>query len=428
MTDPATEPGDCSHQAPREGAQPRARLGLYAALTCLLALLSGYHQVLAVFRDVLQEYYGLSVPQLGFTLSVGMLPAGIVSLIAGGQIKRWGARPVLRVSLLGLGAGLALAAAGQLWGLMLIAVALTVSFYNALYVASQAYLAELFPSQRRRLLSLYLAMMSVGGIAFPLWAEFMLSIQESSETVDFSHVLHVPFAVVSGIVLLGALAYHQNSPSPPRAADDSAASPWQWVRLPGGSLLLLVVMIILGTCDTAVSLWMPRVLGSESSGSMPFGIKPGHVMALHQLAYVVSRVSLSFIPDRHGRAFLMTAPGLIGGAIFLAGILSGETAAIAFTFVLGALVWSIQLPSVLAALSERTGDRFGWVLSLFMVSMSIGGFAMTNLMGGVGNALGEARLWTILLIPAVGYPAASAVAVLSFIQGRPTVPRGNAAA
>ena len=34
-------------------------------------------------------------------------------------------------------------------------------------------------------------------------------------------------------------------------------------------------------------------------------------------------------------------------------------------------------------------------------------FALMNLMGHVGDALGEAALWSILLIPAAGFPLVS---------------------
>jgi predicted MFS family arabinose efflux permease len=83
-----------------------------AAGTLLLWGLSGMQSMLAVFRGDLQDYFGLSIRQFGFLLSVTAIPGSLGALVSGYFTDRFGARPVLRICLIGVACGMGLVATG----------------------------------------------------------------------------------------------------------------------------------------------------------------------------------------------------------------------------------------------------------------------------------------------------------------------------
>jgi len=388
-----------SGSAPRVSSQRRIR---WAAGTILLGSLGSYLVVLPVFRGTLQEYYGVETEGFGLLLSIGMIPGALAALAAGAMIQRRGARSVLRVSLLGLGGGMLLAAVAARWTVMLVAVAAMACFAGPLHIAVQSYLANLFPRRRRRVLSMHLVAASAVGALYPLWAEWLLSLQASHPSIRFAHVLHVPFAALAVVSVLGGLLYvrRKSLARPPPAA--APASRWHWARLSRAGAGLVVLMVLHGTCDTAIYFWMPKVLDGESFSRHL--LRPGVVVACYLLAYALSRALLAMLPERTGRRAMLVVPGLLGGGLFLAGILSRTQALTGIAWVLGAFVWSVEYPAMMAWLAEKEGRRFGAGMAMCSVGAGVATFAMMNVMGWMGGAIGEERLWTILLIPAAGYP------------------------
>ncbi len=380
---------------------PRRRLK-YAIVTILLGTFSGYNEVLAVFRDALQSYFGIGVREFGLLLSIGTVPGALAALTAGILIDRWGPRAVLRGCLAGIAAGMLLAAQGKWWIVMLAAVAIISCFSYPLYMSIQSYLVNLFPRHRRRVLSLNLVIVSARGILFPLWAEYLLYMQRTHARLKFSYVLHLPFALLSLPLLLGIFLYRKEKTlgrAEPRKTDRDRRF---LTPLPGSSMLLISLLIIHGMVDNTAYMWMPRVLDSESFPEQIFA--PGFVMAAYGLAYVLSRGILTLIPERSGNRIMLIAPGILGGGIFLAGILSRSQPITAASYVLGGLLWSFEYPAILAVIAENERSRFGSALAMQALGSGLGTFLMANLMGWMGARFGDPRLWIILLVPASGFP------------------------
>ena len=142
-------------------------------------------------------------------------------------------------------------------------------------------------------------------------------------------------------------------------------------------------------------------------------------MASFSLGYAVSRAFLSVLPEQVGRGLLLVAPGLLGGTAFIAGVLSHQQVLTAAGYVLGGFLWSLEYPTLLATLSRREGRNFGFALGLVTVGSGIGSFVVPYGMGLAGSALGDARLWTILLWPAGGFLAVGAGGALWLARHRP---------
>lgn len=373
-----------------------------ALLTLLLVALTGYStRVLPVFRDALQDYFDISVEKLGLLYGIRFVPAAIASVLAGMFIDSKGPRSVLRVCFAGFAGGACLAALADRWGMMLLAVGTLGCFRLPLLIASQSYLVRLFPNRRRRVISLTLVTWSIAGMLYPLWAEFLLDLQAGHEGITFSNVLHAPFAVLMVPMLLGFFL-HRRGNSRPQVAGASSAGRLPLSGLSRGTLMLALLAMLHMTFDCSAQAWMPRIL---DSGAFPVkAIRPGYVMSGFALCYAISRAGLSFLPERMGRRLLLVAPGFLGGGAFLAGVLSRNQALTALGYVGGAFLWSVEFPAILARMSEREPQRYGSAQAITLLGASLGTFALTYLMGWLGKGMHETAWWSILLIPAAGFP------------------------
>lgn len=417
---PTTEAAATRPGGDRKAARPRLAL---AAVTILLWALSGVTIVLSVYRDRLQSHFDISTDEFGLLISIGAISGALGALIGGVLADRRGPRIVLRACLISAAAGMALAGVPAQWLVMLVAMGVASLFVYPMGIAAQSYLVRLFPRRRRRVLSLSLVAMSVGGVGFPLLAEGLLHLERTSSATTFAQILHVPFALTAVLLLLGALAYRgKTSPTPPGSGPEA---PRRHARKPLSreSLLLVALLVVHGTCDNSAIMWMPRVLGSGSFAERV--LAPGAVVAAFSLAYVLSRILLSLLPERWGMRFMMIAPGVIGGGVFLAGILSKSQLWTAVCYVLGGFCWSFEYPAILSTLAGNDRRRFGSALGLQTVATGLATFAMANVMGHVGTTLGESSLWVILLLPAAGFPVVSlGAAIWAWRFGRTAAPAG----
>jgi hypothetical protein len=238
------------------------------------------------------------------------------------------------------------------------------------------------------------------GACLPLWAEVIVQAHAGPSPARFALLLHLPFAIVGAILLLGAAWLGPRAARATGEAEMSHASTWRGKPLQRGSLALVGLLVLHITCDNSAYLWMSRVLGSYHAVS---ALTPGRVMSAFSLVYAGSRAVLALMPEHVGRRALLTAPGLLGGTAFALGVLSHQHLLTAAGYVLGGLLWSLEYPTLLATLARREGSNFGFVQGLVMVGAGLTTFVVPYGMGLLGSALGEARLWTILLGPALGF-------------------------
>ncbi len=370
-----------------------------ALLVILGALVSYPSGVLPIFRDSLQSHFRIDISRLGLLLSAGMIPGSLAALAAGVLVDRRGPGPVLRVCLAGVGAGMLLAGTASGWGLMALASVVMALFSSPLRVALQTYLVGLFPDNRRRALSIDMAVCGSFGILTPLWAEGLLRLTKASSGVTFAQVLHLPFLGLGLLLLAGAVVCRAK---PPEAAElHTAPERGGLASLAPGSALLLLMAVLHATADNASCLWLPRILDSASYPVRP--LAPGVVMAVFCLGYAVSRAGLAVLPEEAGRRWMLVAPGLLGGSAFLAGLLSRSQVGVSAGYIAGGFLWSLEYPAILAALAARQPRGFGTALALALLGSGVGAFVLSNAMGYLGAHLGEARLWMILLPPACGF-------------------------
>lgn len=372
-----------------------------------LTVIAGTGAWLPVFRDRLQNHYALTNAKFGLLLNVGFA-VGVAGALAGGRLMATiGPEKTFRLCLAGCAAGLLLGAIPGSWTLLLAALAVMAVFVAPLNIALQANLMNLFPGSRRKVLSFSLVAFALFGMVFPLLAEWLMALTAAGDRWTFGLILHGLLGLGGVVVLLGAAAGNRSTATQASSfAESTPGNP----AMPAGAVVLLVVLLVFhGTVDSVLFTWMPRVLSSATYASHP--VVPGAVIAACSLAYVVSRLLLGIIPEERWRRRLMVVPGLAGGALLMAGILSRSQALTAAGYVAGAFVWSVEYPVFLAALGGA-GRRFGPAMAMVSAGSGLATFALGTALGFLCDRLGDERLWQIILVPACGFPVVGMAGLL----------------
>ncbi len=380
---------------------------LYAAVITILVVCTGYKSVLPVFRSHLMHYLDIGDDRFGLLFSLAAL-TGLVSVLFGGQLlDRWGPRRMIRICLTGLGGSmLVIAFGGPHFVSFAIALALAGVFLSTFHIAVSSYLGRLFPRNKRRILSLNLASVSTSGLLFPIVAEGLLQLASRSPTVTFGQVLHLPFMLVGGLLFAATFIYRRplstqgNNGYPFTAQRQS----WQWrdCLLTRKAFFLAMLISMHGLADSVLHMWMPRFLESKSFEVAP--VPPGLVLSGYALAYLLSRSLFATIPDHCGRRLFLVLPGLAGGAILIAAILSRQYAVTAVGYILAAFCWSCEYPALVSTLMHHCGKRFGAAMAVAGLLHAGVMFLAMNAMGLAVYHLGDQQMWKLMLVPALLFP------------------------
>ena len=360
-------------------------------LVMVVGALPGYLGAsLPVFGEALMRYYQIGMAEYGALLSVGGLSGFAGVLAAGALLARRGDPATLLTPLLwGLAAGMALAALGWTYPVMLAAVMVTSFFGSAMAVTVPALLAASYPDNRRRILTLNLVAGSLVAAASPLLAEGLSG-------MSFGVALHAPFAVLAGLFALAA-ALRPPASDPPHGGGVRQTGAW-----PGRPALALCGLIAIhGVCDSALANWFPVV--ARSAGVAGRGIAPGVVLSAVAMAYLVSRLLLGLAPEGKGARLGMVVPGLLGGGVMLLGLLSRDQLWLSVCYVCGAFLWSVEYPVLLAALSRENPRGFGTAMTVAAAASSLGTLPALTLLGWFCGQAGPERLWLCLLPAAFGF-------------------------
>ena len=381
----------------------RQRHYRYAVAVSALAILMLYVGILPVFRAHLQDYLKIGDAQFGLLFGMAPLAGGLAVLAGGALLNRLGAVRLIRWSLWGVAAGmLLLAATGSWWPGVLAGVTLCTLAAGPFAIAMNAYLTRLFPQDRRRILALSLAMGSAGGILLPLLAELLLSLSAHWPKISFGLIFHGPF-LFGGLALLAAGFRYRGRPlgAPHPARPKTAAWDWRHFRLPLPVAWLVGLLALHTATDVAIFTWMPRFLDSRGFSSHP--LVPGVVLAGMSAAYLVSRSGLALLPETWGRRTLLVLPGLLGGGVFVTGVVTRSFPLTVGGYLLGAFLWSAEYPAMLGAAADRGRQSFGTALALAQVLSGIFTAAFVYALGQWVARQGEERMWLGMAVLGGGF-------------------------
>jgi len=359
---------------------------------------------------MLQEYYALSLPEFGLMLGIGGISGCIGTFVIGILLTKREPLALLFPVLWGLVAGMGLAALGWRYELMLFAVAVTGAFASALAIMVPVILVKVYPQQHRRALALQLAVSGFCGMLFPLVVEGLFKVCKVQPSIGFAYVFHIPLGclclVLATITLLlghkkDKIIAQIGMLQTPRAPS-SLSTGFKLFRSGfGGCTLLLWLLILHSICDSSIGTWFPTVI--DSGCFTGDGVPPGIILSAVSGTYLISRILLGLIPEEMGKDFGMFLPGILGGTVMLLGILSLNPLLLGGAYILGAFLWSVEFPILLATLAKEHPNFFGAAMAINSIVTS---FAMLPIglgIGKFGELLGNGQMWMVLLPFACGF-------------------------
>ncbi|MFW6414252.1 MAG: MFS transporter, partial [Verrucomicrobiota bacterium] len=322
----------------------------YAIFTMSLLIIGRMVNSLPVYRDVLQNYLSIGDDNLGLIFS--MTGLGAVSVLIGGAYSdRYGPRKVMRFCFAGIAlAFFCFAAAGKNWVLVAAAMGMHGLFNRPLMVAVNTYLIRLFPNNKRRALSFNLAGSNVGAMFIPSMAEGFLGMSRRYAAVSFAAIFHIPFAIAGLFLLSGSYLYKKKASLGGVQKTEGKRFKLCDMGIPPRFVPIVVFMVLHGMGDTALVFWLPRYLTSGVFESVL--IAPGYLITGHAVVYLLARTVVGLIPERYGRKWLLVCPGLVGGSVFIIGILSGNYLVTAVSYLLASFTWSAEFPAMLALIGN----------------------------------------------------------------------------
>jgi hypothetical protein len=288
---------------------------------------------------------------------------------------------------------------------MVLAAVIIAASGGVLSVAVPVCAARTYPDHPRFILSLHLALVGVMNMMSSLAAEGIIHIHRRYPDLSLRWLLHLPYAAAGVLLLAGLSWFHRKAGASTRVETQGVAAPlgsgFGLRGLSPGTVGLTALLVLHGVSDWGLGLWLPRILDSGSFARP--GLPPGIVVAGAALAYVVSRTLLGFVPEHRGWRLGMLAPGPLGGGLMLAGILSRSALALGLCYIAGSLLWAWEYPVILARAARDDPRRFGAVMALSTVAISLTGSVLGMGMGWAGSRLGDGRLWMMLIVPACGF-------------------------
>lgn len=374
----------------------------YAVMVLVLMVLSRIAGMLPVFRDVLQEYLKIGDQRYGLMFSIGLVGGLLTVLPAGVLADRRGPVAIIRLGLVGAAVALGLlACAGSTWWLIAIGLGVSQMMVRPLGLGVNAFLVRLFPGNKRRIISLNAVALSGGEFIFPALAESLLMLARRVPAITFAMVLHASFALAAVFVGLGGLLFRPRAvaATPPHATSKNLMHGFHFKPRTWGLILLATLH---GMADTTLFFWWARFLGSSVFPEQP--IPPGVFMSGFAVAYFVSRSSLALLPERRWRRAFMVVPGPLGGLTLLSGILSGSYLLTGFSYVLGGLLWSAEMPTFLSRMAEEDEAKFGAALAMQQMLAAAATAIGLAAMGLLIENMTETHMWRAMLIPAAVFP------------------------
>ena len=239
----------------------------------------------------------------------------------------------------------------------------------------------------------------------PLVAEALLALPARINWIAFEQVFRWPLAALAVILALAGFLFRGQGPVLRPVSIGRGKSGWNWRQFvfPAPVLGLVVLMAAHGGVDSTIIIWFPKFLDGPSFTTHP--LAPGIVLSAVSLAYLISRSLLAWLPDKHGRQTLLVLPGLLGGGVFVAGLLSRNVWLSAGGYVLGAFLWSAEFPAMLGIAADQSKRTFSTAMALSQVLSGLVTGALVYGSGCAVSAVGEERMWQIVTTLAVGFMA-----------------------
>ena len=407
------------HHPEDEVSRRRRRL---AIAVLIIFNLTSYSGVMGVFSPRLREYFSLTYEQWGTMSGLGSLGQTVSLLLVGFVIARFGVRRITELSLGGVGACFLLIGQGATLLALKVSLAFQGFFGGFSRSSLPAYLVALYPSHKRKMISLQLTCGSVMGIAIPLWANQLLIWSREGGEEALARLFFSPF-LVAGCVVLCSWALLSFSRQPD----------FQSVQIPGQRLrlrpllgirpLAVVLLVTLhASADGAMYEFLPMFMDHHFK-ELP--VAPAVALVGHNVAYLITRSLLSLLPEGMGQRAILILSGPIGGSLLLVMLWQGNALSVPLIYTLASLFYAAEFPVLLSEISSRSMAHFAAVMSAgYLVSNPVS-FLLMKGTGRLVDTTGDFRV--ALSVAACGFILFGLVAAVAGLGKRPRAGKPAAA-
>ncbi len=363
-----------------------AHVGFFVFGT-LLVLVGGTQVALAEGLGVALEGTGALAGAVSLGLGVGV--------VAGGPpTDRWPRRPLFAGAALVAAAGLGWGAAGRDVASVAGGLALAGAGAGFFETILNTVVAEQDPLRaERRLASVHAAATAGAVVAPPLLASY-------AEGTGFGAAFLVCAAAFAALGLLGLVI------PLPRPGEVSPRVPGAQAALPIGTLLpLLAASAAYVGLETALTAFAPAF----ADGPAPSSGRGVAAISMLWLGLLLGRVAF-LATGRSADAGWLFGTGLLATAMLALGLTTGLPGLIPGFFALG-FVLGVVFPVLIAVTARRFPARRGTAVGLVAGAGAVGGTLLPWAAGAVGDRVGLAGTWGVLVASCATLAVASGFAV-----------------
>ncbi len=356
----------------------------WVLLIILAIFISTYRgSVFPVLALRMDSYFSITAASLGFLLSASSLGRILVNLTAGPALDIIGPRKMLSIGFAGYIIVFIFAALAKSFIPFLFSVIAIGIFGAVINLSAPLYILTLYPHWQRKSFSLNMVSGMLPGLFFPVLIEYFMNRYPE----NFSMILHLPFAILSGLSVFIFLLFHYRAPgrklrqtAPQDFKEEiiTSLNKYRYLLTRKDFWICPVLIFLHGGADSMLHNWMPTYL-KKTFSVLPLGT--GTVLMLFAAGYLLSRILLIFLPDHKWRRFFIIFPGITGGTILLAGLLTKNALIISLSYPIGGFFWSFEAPALLSESYRRFPETFGTAQALIMLVAAVAGIFTINITG-----------------------------------------------
>jgi MFS family permease len=336
-----------------------------------------------------KEDFGWSVSEISLVAAVGTVINGVTQPFLGKLYDRFGARPVILVSLTTLGVGtVALSFINELWQLFVIyAIVLSAAAGGASFVTTGPLIAKWFKRKRGTAMAITGAGASAGGLVMVPFAAYLMLL------TDWRITWAVLGAMTLAIGLPLVLWVLKETPQDMRLEPDGgpgggdekskrAAIPrcpgplecdnWRQAFSSPPIWLLLLAYFVCGVTTTALAIHFVPIAAARGMAPGPASIAFGLMMGMN----ILGVLGAGWVSDRTGRKDLLAAVYATRGVAYALMLVLPAAGALWLFAPIAGLSWIATVPLTYSLTAEIYGlKNMGTLSGVVTMSHQLGGAA-----------------------------------------------------
>lgn len=366
---------------------------------CMCMMFFAFAIGFSMFGTLLNQIkiqYSVSISQAGMVGTM-QYTGEVAALILGGVIAdRANKLTLMKISflvflcdmvLLGMGAGLT-------WLFLLSLFFITGICSSLLNMSLSASVSDIYPQKRGKYLNLLHCSFGAGSLLGPAYPTILLQLGYAWNYAYLSiGVICVPLAVV--MLLLLHRIKGQDNMIPSDKKELCETMPYVGYLSDTRAVLLCVICFVCVGSQSALNTWYPSYMVNMLSVTETAA---GLALTCYWGGTVLGRLIYSFVADRVNTFQYMLVNNLIGGAVFIMGVLSAKPALLMVSgAVFGGLTGGI-MPIGIEKICSWYVKQSGSATTLICIVSSMGGVVFPWLLGVIADAAGYQ---TVILLIAV---------------------------